>query len=379
MKVTVKADEVGMMPEKITAVINLLQAAIIIRDTEMVKLIEQKSMELPDPDKVFNYELTFLPEDKGKIANLTVNCLWIVGASVIHLATFWHEESLAHLLKKKPELRNKVTPNYKIAPLHIASFQENTILIRLLIHCKADIEAQTAFGHTALHLAAMTGHVNNVMMLVFEGKANVLAKTTVKVRSDCRLGETPIHHAKNGKIVRILLSRTTPQQLNSIDTIEDRTLFDKIMKYHPSTLQSYLDKMVTSNIDLENQDPHLIFDLSIFDYRGDRSANQITAKNNQMDKHMRLMKDEDFDELLLHPVMKLFVSIKWHPNVIPYFINFLIFLMFLIAFTFHGVYTLDYLQCDKKFSNGEFKRLKKRMCSYFYMKIKRNNFKINKC
>ena len=38
MKVTAKVDEVGMMPEKITAVINLLQAAIIIRDTEMVKL-----------------------------------------------------------------------------------------------------------------------------------------------------------------------------------------------------------------------------------------------------------------------------------------------------------------------------------------------------
>ena len=369
MKVTVHVDEGGKMPEKVTAVINLLQAAIILRDTEMVKLIERKSMEFSDPDLMFNYQLAFLPEDKVKVSCLTVHCLWIVQASAIHLATFWHEDSLAHLLKKKPELRNKITPNYKIAPLHVASVKKNnTLILRLLIYCKAELEAQTAFGHTALHLAAMTGCTNNVMMLVFEGKANALAKSTVSVRSSCRLGETPIHHAKNGKIVRMLLSRTTPQQLNSIDVIEDRPLFDKIIQYHPSTLQSYLDKMVTSNIDLENQDPHLIFDLSMFDYREVRSANQITAKNNQMDKHMRLMKDEDFDELLLHPVMKLFVSIKWHPNVIPYFINFLIFLMFLIAFTFHGVYTLDYLQCDKKFSNGEFKRLKKRMCSYFYMK-----------
>ena len=360
MKVTAKVDEVGMMPEKITAVINLLQAAIIIRDTEMVKLIEQES---PDPDKVFNYELTFLPEDKGKIANLTVNCLWIVGASAIHLATFWHCESLAHLLKKKPELRNKITPNYKIAPLHIASFQENSILIRLLIHCKADIEAQTAFGHTALHLAAMTGHANNVMLLVFEGKANVLAKNTVKVRSDCRLGETPIHHAKTGKIIRILLSKTTPKQLMEIDTIEDRPLFDQFLKHHPSTLKSYLDLMVTSKNDLENDDPHLIFDLSMFDYKkkNDEESNKeetttekitrITKKANQMDKHLRLM-EEDRSELLTHPVMTLFMHLKWHPNVVPYFINFLIFFMFLFVFSSHALLTVDFLQCDSNIGSS---------------------------
>ena len=356
MKVTVKADEVGMMPEKITAVINLLQAAIIIRDTEMVKLIERKSMEFSDPDLMFNYQLAFLPEDKVKVSCLTVHCLWIVQASAIHLATFWHCESLAHLLKKKPELRNKITPNYKITPLHIASFQENTILIRLLIHCKADIEAQTAFGHTALHLAAMTGHANNVMMLVFEGKANVLAKNTINVRSDCRLGETPIHHAKTGKIIRILLTKTTPKQLMEIDTIEDRPLFDQFLKHHPSTLKSYLDLMVTSKRDLENDDPHLIFDLSMFDYKKKNveesnkeettdKVTRITKKANQMDKHLRLM-EEDRSELLTHPVMTLFMHMKWHPNVVPYFINFLIFFMFLIVFSAHALLTVDFLQCD---------------------------------
>ena len=241
MKVTVNDDEAGKMPEKVTAVINLLQAAIILRDTEMVKLIEEKSMELPDPDLMFNYQLSFLPEDKVKISKLTVPCLWIDQGSAIHLATFWHCDSLAHLLKKKPELRNKATPNYKITPLHLASVHENTTIMRLLIHCKADIEATTSFGHTALHVAAMTGHTNNVMMLVFEGKANVLAKSTKTLRSSCRLGETPIHHAKTGKIIRILLSKTTPKQLMDIDTIEDRPLFDQFLKHHPSTLKTYLD------------------------------------------------------------------------------------------------------------------------------------------
>ena len=360
MKVTVNVDEGGKMPEKVTAVINLLQAAIILRDTEMVKLIEQKSMQFSDPDSMFNYQLAFLPEDKGKIANLTVHCLWIDQGSAIHIATFWHCESLAHLLKKKPELRNKATPNYKITPLHLASVQDNTTVIRLLIHCNAEIEAQSAFGHTALHLAAMTGHTNNVMMLVFEGKANVLAKTKIKVRSSCRLGETPIHHAKTGKIIRILLSKTTPKQLMEIDTIEDRPLFDQFLKHHPSTLKSYLDLMVTSKSDLENDDPHLIFDLSMFDYKNknDKESNEenneeeitdkitkITKKANQMDKHLRLMED-DRSELLTHPVMKLFMHLKWHPNVVPYLINFLIFFMFLVVFSAHALLTVDFLQCD---------------------------------
>ena len=78
------------------------------------------------------------------------------------------------------------------------------------------------------------------MMLVFEGNANVVAKSKVKNKKlikDCVEGETPLHEAKTGKILRILLSKTTPQQLMAIDKFEDKPLFDQILKHHPSTLQ----------------------------------------------------------------------------------------------------------------------------------------------
>ena len=58
------------------------------------------------------------------------------------------------------------------------------------------------------------------MMLVFEGNANVVAKSKVKNKKllkDYVEGETPLHEAKTGKILRILLSKTTPQQLMAID------------------------------------------------------------------------------------------------------------------------------------------------------------------
>ena len=40
--------------------------------------------------------------------------------------------------------------------------------------------------------------------------------------------------------------------------------------------------MVTAKRDLESEDPHLIFDLSMFDFG-------TTKKANKMDKHLKLM------------------------------------------------------------------------------------------
>ena len=116
--------------------------------------------------------------------------------------------------------------------------------------------------------------------------------------------------------------------------------------------------MVTSKSDLENDDPHLIFNLSMFEYKKSSTYEEtnnkeettdkitrITKKANQMDKHLRLM-EEYQSELFTHPVMKLFMHMKWHPNVLPYFINFIIFFMFLVVFSAHAFLTVDFLQCD---------------------------------
>ena len=321
----------------VTAIINLLQVAIMLRDTEMVKVITELISNLsPSNSSMYDYSITFLPDDQDKIQNLTFNCLWINGACAVHLATFWHGESLAHLLKINPDFGNKGTKNLKITPLHIAAVQENTLITRLLIHCKVEIESKNCFGHTALHDASRFGSVNNVMILVFEGNANVLAKSDFAVMGS--LGETPLHHAKTGKIIRILLSKTTPQKLMEVDKIEGKPLYDQILKLSPATMSSYLDLMVTSKKDLEDDDPHLVFDLSMFE-KG------TTKKDNQMDKHWKLMEDSH-SKLLTHPVMKLFMLMKWHPSVVPYFINFLIFFTFLITFSGHALLTVDFLQCD---------------------------------
>ena len=228
---------------------------------------------------------------------------------------------------------------------------------------KVVVDSPTINGHTALHIASVTGQLKNVMMLVFEGKANVLAQSyegMENIKSKDKDKETPLHVAKTGKIMKILFSRTTPDKLMKADTIEDRQFFDQILKHHPSVLKSYLDLMVNSREDLESDDPHLVFDLSMFDMKKEDETKKqekskskknrptkITLKANHMDKHLRLM-EEEHAKLLCHPVMKLFGLLKWHPNVIPYLINFLIFFAFLIFFTAHSWITVDFLQCDQK-------------------------------
>ena len=46
--------------------------------------------------------------------------------------------------------------------------------------------------------------------------------------------------------------------------------------------------------------------------------------------------------------MALFAYTKWHPHKIVYYINFAIFLAFLVTFTYHGSITTDLIQCELK-------------------------------
>ena len=368
MRVTVKKGSEEGKQEKatVTAIINLLQVAIMLRDTEMVKIIiELVSNVSSSNSSMYDYGITFPPDDQETIKNLTFNCIWIRGACAVHLATFWHGESLAHLLKIDPDFGNKRTNNFNITPLHIAAVQENTLITRLLIHCKVEVDSKNFFGHTALHDASLFGSVNNVMILVFEGKANVLAKNEGgAMNPGCSLGETPLHHAKTGKIIRILLSKTTPQKLMEVDTIEGKPLFDQILKLQTATMSSYLDLMVTSKKDLEDDDPHLVFDLSMF-------SKDTKKEANEMDKHLKLM-DDSHSKLLTHPVMKLKMLMKWHPSVVPYFINFLIFFTFLITFSGHALLTIDFLQCDVHIgSDGKYRRI----WNIFSLKIQNTELK----
>ena len=279
---------------------------------------------------------------------------WILNASAIHLATFWHPESLVHLLKIKPELLNRPTGSIKTSneqnnsqgsnrpndftPLHVASTLEGTSLpTSILIDKRANVETKDIENKTPLHIAAKSGCTSKVMALLYDGNANA-------VPLDVR-GETPLHQAKNSKIFDLLLTKATTNQILEIDAKNTEPLFDKILLDYPSSLSKYLNKMVSSSNDTEARnkyDHHLIFNLSMF--------NSIKSEAwNYLDNHLALMKNKQ-TELLTHPLMKLFFIIKRNSVSLGlrYKIILFFYMAFLLVFTAYALIHIDYTQCVRK-------------------------------
>ena len=139
------------------AEINLLQAATLLQDIGLVRLItELASKQGQDViDEILNYEVkTTIQESNGCNWRVAPRCKWILNASVIHLATYWHVESLVHFLENYPELKNKSTGSLRevsntlfkdgiqptklcqpnlYTPLHIASSDDRSAIPLIIL------------------------------------------------------------------------------------------------------------------------------------------------------------------------------------------------------------------------------------------------------
>ena len=98
-----------------SAQINLLQAAVLLQNIDLIKLITNSA---ENADNIFiisdilTYELDLSVNDGWHIAT---HCKWILNANSIHLAAYWHPQSLIHLLKLDPSLINKRTGSHRHA------------------------------------------------------------------------------------------------------------------------------------------------------------------------------------------------------------------------------------------------------------------------
>ena len=324
---------------KVEAEINLIQAATIRRDIDQVKTITGVALDQNDEgeilDKILKEEMSCTLPDEEKDwdlpSHLTQNCRWILDATAVHLAACWHVESLVHFLESDETLSKIQTKASLFTPLHVASVEEEPKCISVLIRNEADVNARNSFGQSPLHIAAQHGSMNNVITLIFEGDADVLALNL--------MNQTPIHLARTSKILEILLSKTNSEEITKLKG--NQCVFEHIVKNFPSSINCYLDLMVTcKNSDSNINQQQLLFHLDMFNH----GTNKLT---NYLDKHKMLMKN-GCPEMLRHPVMMFFTSLKWYPHKTWYFTNFYLFLTFLFAFTFHGINCINFLQCHKE-------------------------------
>ena len=326
---------------KVEAEINLIQAATIRRDIEQVKIITGIALDQSDDgtilDKLLKEEMVCTLPDEFKEkgwdlpSHITQNCSWILDATAVHLASCWHVESLVHFLEFDGRLSNIKTDSSLFTPLHVASVEEEPRCISVLIRNEADVNARNSFGQTPLHIAAQHGSMNNLITLIFQGDADVLALN--------QKNQTPIHLARTCKILEILLSKTKIEELTKLKG--DQCVFEHIVKNCPSSVNCYLDLMVTcKNSETNINDQQLLFHLDMFNHGTKKSSNYL-------EKHKMLM-DNGCPEMLRHPVMMFFTSLKWYPHKTWYYTNFFLFLAFLLTFTFHGINCINFLQCHKE-------------------------------
>lgn len=318
--------------ERIASEINLLHAAVIKRDIKKVKFITDFAKRHPNNlDQLLNSEIRCINYENWK---LSPKCSWILDAKVIHLAVCWHLESLVHFLEVSPYSWHITTTETQFTPLHVAASMEDGMLATsVLIQKGANTEAKDNTGQRPLHIAAQCESIGNVVILIFNGNANVMAED--------RIGETPLHKAKTSKILDVLLNKTNAEKVNGYS--DKQCLFTQILNKQPASIETYLDLMFSCNrLESDIKDKKLTFHLDMFNHDTDK-------KSNYLDKHKQVI-DAGYPEMLRHPVMMLFTELKWHPHRKWYYFNFFLFLAFLISFTFHGMWYIDFLQCDK---NGE--------------------------
>ena len=151
------------------------------------------------------------------------------------------------------------------------------------------------------------------------------------------LGETPLHLAKTGKILDALLYKTDPKDVLGLEGMK-LPLFDHIQEKCSASMKTYLNMMVTfeKSDSKPDSDDKLVFDLSLF--------NQTNEKKHYLDKHLQLL--ETGLEELKHPLMDLFMFLKYQQKKWINQINFIIYAVFLIIFTTHGLICVNIQQCE---------------------------------
>ena len=193
------------------------------------------------------------------------------------------------------------------------------------------VEAQDNKGHTPLFYAAKENSLENVLDLLEMGGADPNHKA--------RNGKTPLFKAHSYECALLLLQNKAQayegRHLRFRKTVKNAnrpdTPFSYLVRHHAGAAEAILDEALESVND----------DLFIYDLEQFKNVSEL---ENEMDFHFTL-KENGKSELLLHPIMEIFLHMKWNLMNTSMTFHFLFNILFVVLLTFLGQYYLNLTTC----------------------------------
>jgi len=132
------------------------------------------------------------------------------GATPLYEAVANKHKDLAKILLDAEAKVNAATKS-GWTPLHQAVTNKYKDLVQILLDARANVDATTEAGWTPLHRAAVNEDKDLAKILLDAG-----ADPTIKISEGRDKGKTPFDIAKDDEIKKVLLTHTTPQEIQSI-------------------------------------------------------------------------------------------------------------------------------------------------------------------
>ncbi|KAF6212173.1 hypothetical protein GE061_012694 [Apolygus lucorum] len=256
-----------------------------------------------------------------KTAKADVGVLLKDGSNILHYAVSESDASVLSYLTSLPSCKrliNEVSPpeSNGMAPLHVAAENGNVDFTEILLKAGANPNLHTTNDPkgkmTALHLAAKNGFRRTVEV--------ILKYDTCSLNSENKYGWKPLHTAcayGHGKTAIVLIKKGADLS----DEIEfhgtTKTAFDLMAVNVPRSselleglLDSYIEvptrKGVRDMKFLYNPSCAITLNFEVLLSTNDPSGRQLTFLNSIVNSNSAELK-----ELLLHPLIEIFLHIKW--------------------------------------------------------------------
>ena len=196
----------------------------------------------------------------------------------------------------------------------------------ILLHHGAPVDSKDSKGRTPLFYASMAGSLVDI---------NVLLKYGANVNHKSDSGRTALYKSRTYDTVMLLLKYGADY---TIRDKENKTAIEFLMKYNSSCPKAILDDCM-----IKQPDETLIMDLQVFDCK--------EKSKHEMDLFLAV-KEQRRTSLFLHPLMRIFMSLKFSQVKVYFMFIIILQLTFTITFSYLGIRFTDFIHCKNDSMNA---------------------------